>query len=107
MAIISVPGHETQRFRKQTIRELFARAGQGLSDTDRYVLAQGEALDGLFFEMMDSDRQRHRIASALVRAADAYRAELLGTPDIGESDQSRAAALGELSLTLTELASRE
>jgi hypothetical protein len=101
VALISIPGHEPQRFRKQTIRELVARASADLpADGDRFVLEQGSALEGLYFDTMDREQQR-RIAAALMAAADAYRAELIGDPD--ESSQSRAEALGELSMLLTSL----
>ena|SRR5215203_4524002 len=105
MAVVSIPGHEPQRFRKHTVRELFARAGLELpAADDKYVLDQASALEGLYFDTLENG-QRQRIAAALRKAADAYRAELLQSPELGESDQSRAEALGELSLTLTTLAS--
>ncbi|KFU82730.1 hypothetical protein SAMN04489729_6156 [Amycolatopsis lurida] len=104
MAVISVPGQAPLRLRKHTMRELCTRANTLLTaDADKYVLDQATALESLYFDTLPGD-QRKRIAAALMSAADAYRAELLALPEEDADERSRAEVLGELSLSLQELA---
>ncbi|MBP2473158.1 hypothetical protein JOF53_002030 [Crossiella equi] len=105
MAVIVVPGQEPQKFRNQTLRELCERASALVADeSDRYLLEQAAALNGLDFELVESGR-RDRLATALSLAATAYRDELLRRPDLDESDRSRAEALAELPPYLSQLRS--
>ncbi|HEV7975657.1 hypothetical protein [Amycolatopsis sp.] len=104
MVMVSIPGHEPQSLRAQTIRELFFRARERLADkADHQVLFIAEIYSNLELDSVERAQQR-RLAGSLIAAADEYRADLLACPDISDSDLSRAEALGDLSLILTSLA---